>query len=144
MVIWSAYTLAWQVHIFADTYAWYSNTAHDCMYREHTRMHQWTPTHYTLLDKSWPGTSMGSWMERWTRGQEGGVKRGKRWDCGPPAEVLMHLRCLSQWGSIAAQYNEQLTLNLLETSHKNEQGKGSEIEEAKDRCLCFCALDMTC
>jgi len=29
---------------------------------------------YTLLDKGWPGTSMGLWIERWTGTQKGGVE----------------------------------------------------------------------
>lgn len=70
---------------------------------------------YTLLDKGWPGIPMGPWFEGWTRGQEGSVEgkesqemRLKATCRGANASPL----CLSQWGSIGTQYNEQLTLNL--------------------------------
>lgn len=68
-------------------------------------------------------------------GFERGVKREKRWDWGSPAEVLMHLHCSSQWGSIGAQYNEQLTLNLTGTEAKIWERHFTEVKKKGEKHL---------
>lgn len=118
MVNWSFNTLTWEINFDVET-----NAKH----KVSTSMHQWTlrplqQLMYTRLDRGLPVIYMGSWLERWTGGQEVGVEERSRekkrenmrlkttcW--GANASSL----CQSQWGSIGTQYNEQLTLNLTST-----------------------------
>lgn len=66
-------------------------STHACVNEHLTPTHQ--PT-YTLLDKGWPGASMGPWMERWTRGREGGVEGGSGEKSERRDEIEGHLpRC---------------------------------------------------
>lgn len=100
---------------------------------------------YTQLDRGLPVIYMGSWLERWTGGQEVGVEERSRekkrenmrlkttcW--GANASSL----CQSQWGSIGTQYNEQLTLNLTSTDAQ----KWARTRKGRGCKSWVCILDM--